>query len=722
MENNILKQQEPRTRIIGVLEHYGRPTLLNILHNHKYSNLPRDPKELNKTLKTNHIKTLEDLRKKRVIRTQQWNLIFPSNIDETDSGKFDLTLCRILIQACTTLSPPTNGWNKIPVDQDKSTAAYVLRLVSFRDELYHSASIILTEEKFNQLWKKLTKCLKRLNCITDIQHLKVSPLDCLGIDYVKAQQEVLRIQQESQGKHIKAVIMFLFITFPIASFGLSLFWNNGIIHNHKDQDLHHRIEKGTVKLKNYYLSSIGKENVDRISQTIRNQQRFYVDLAVVDSFEVDVNNSHTARDFHIQQHLSARGTYKITELLEDGSQITLLRGIGGIGKTFMMKTVALHWAQGRIWKDLQFIFFFSFRELNLFRGVSSFKELLLKKYSFLFHQLNVEEISGISEHILFIFDGFDEFVYANNISVISKSLDHNSVNDIAKAVYDAINPHGTLLPGHKTIITTRPTTISIIRSAFSESSLRELDILGFDSSQVSQYIDLFIQNETHVSNMLKEKIEHSSHLKMMSTVPVYLWTLCSLFQEQNMSEVPTTITELFVWQLAIFLQRHYRTNMSKALENVFDIFTISSIQQLIHGLSFVAHEMLLKGVILIDESELPDVIKAQNLEATGLISQISTPYGKKYQFNHLMMQEFLTALYYFFSIENSYDLLLNENLKGCVTLAAGIGGALEHNSRSPKVLIQFVQALGLDFKDNILNIPNYVLKHDEKNILETVYE
>lgn len=675
MENNILKQQEPRTRIIGVLEHYGRPTLLKILHNPAYSNLPQDPKKLNKTLRTNHIKKLKELRKKRVIRTKQWNLIFPLNIDETDSGKFDLTLCRILIQACTTLPPPTNGWNTIPAKQDKSTAAYVLRLVSFRDELYHSASIILTEEKFNQLWKKLTKYLNRLNCVTDIQHLKVSPMDCLGIDYVKAQQDVLRIQQESQGKHIKAVIIFSFIIFLIVILGLYVYWNNGTVHNYKDEDLHHRIEKGAVKLKNHYLSSIGKEKVDRISQTIRNQQRFYVDLAVVDSFEVDVNNSQTAGDFHIQQHFSARGKYKITELLDDSSQITLLRGIGGIGKTFMMKTVALHWAQGRIWKDLQFIFFFSFRELNLFRGVSSFKELLQKKYSFLFHQLNVEEISGISEHILVIFDGFDEFVYANNISVISKSCDHNSVNDVAKAVYDALIPYGTLLPGHKTIITTRPTTISIIRSAFSESSLRELDILGFDSSQVSQYIDLFIQNETHVSNMLKEKIEHSSHLKVMSTVPVYLWTLCSLFQEQNMFEVPTTITELFVWQLAIFLQRHYKTNISKALDNVFDIFTISSMQQLIHGLSFVAHKMLLKGVILIDVSDLPEVIKAQNLEATGLISGMSTIYGKKYQFNHLMMQEFLTALYYFLSYENIYDLTLNKNLKGCVPLAAGM---MEH--------------------------------------------
>lgn len=49
---------------------------------------------------------------------------------------------------------------------------------------------------FNQLWKTLTKYLDRLGCITDIQHLKASPLDCLGIDYVKIQQQKLRLEQE----------------------------------------------------------------------------------------------------------------------------------------------------------------------------------------------------------------------------------------------------------------------------------------------------------------------------------------------------------------------------------------------------------------------------------------------------------------------------------------------------------------------------------------------
>ncbi|XP_057295572.1 uncharacterized protein LOC130624025 [Hydractinia symbiolongicarpus] len=237
MQNNALKQQEPRTRIIGVLEYYGRSTLLDILHNPIHSNLPRDPKKLFKLLKSSHIKKLEALKKKGIIKSKQWNLIFPPNINETDSGNFDLTLFRILIQTCTSLPPPTNGWTKSLAKQDKSTAAYVLRLVSFRNDLYHSSSIALSNEMFNQLWKKLTKYLDRLGCITDVQHLKASPLDCLGIDHVKAEQKILKIQQPKlrveQERQKKKIVG---ITFAIVAILVYCFYKSEWTKRMSDRD------------------------------------------------------------------------------------------------------------------------------------------------------------------------------------------------------------------------------------------------------------------------------------------------------------------------------------------------------------------------------------------------------------------------------------------------------------------------------------------------------
>ncbi|XP_057298349.1 uncharacterized protein LOC130629227 [Hydractinia symbiolongicarpus] len=481
------------------------------------------------------------------------------------------------------------------------------------------------------------------------------------------------------------------------------------------------LKEASDLLRQYYLEGIGKEHIENINGQIISRKRFYVDLAVVDSLDVDINNTHSAREFHIKQMLSQKGKCTMENLLDKENQIVLLRGIGGIGKSFMVKTMALNWAEKRIWKNFQFVFLFKFREMNLVRNISSLHDLVLKKYPLLFTKMKFTDLVPVSKKIIFIMDGLDEFTRVEDLHTISKQKSDN-VSDISKVIFETINPHNALMPGHKTIITSRPNACPVLRNSFSTASIKQVDILGFSSEQVLDYINVFSGSDAKLGNLLRKKIYESKQLKLLSRIPVYLWTICSLYQEQRLLHAPKTTTELFVWQLALFLHRHYKTRPSNQLtSNVFDIFKEKCVQKVVFSLSFLAQKMLAHGAILIDVADIPKEIRNENIEATGLVSKLQTMDGLKYQFNHLFMQEFLTAVYYFFPEgKHKNDITSNPSLSGCLPLVCGLHGALKVKSESSSILKQFVKNMGLVQHGN--NPLNNLLRTKNPQLLQGIFE
>ena len=188
---NIFKKHERRRRILACLEHFGREALLNILHNRAYSILPRDPKDLYNTLQQ-YKPVLTNLKQCGVLKQDQFDLIYPPNLHETDSSQFDIPICCKIIRHCTKLPAPMKGWNqKVPDVTDHSIASFVLRIRELRNSLYHPQRITLNYDEFSKLWNELSYILKGLKFNQAITYLKAAPLDCLPIDYMKVQQEII---------------------------------------------------------------------------------------------------------------------------------------------------------------------------------------------------------------------------------------------------------------------------------------------------------------------------------------------------------------------------------------------------------------------------------------------------------------------------------------------------------------------------------------------------
>ena len=121
---------------------------------------------------------INKLKKKRILKQDQIDLIFPKD-KKTDSSKFDITLICILIRnCCDRLPPPVNGWDdKNPPAHDTSIAANVVRAREWRNYVHHTEPKDIDQQIFDDKWMKGTTIIHDLNYCYDTRQLKTISLD-----------------------------------------------------------------------------------------------------------------------------------------------------------------------------------------------------------------------------------------------------------------------------------------------------------------------------------------------------------------------------------------------------------------------------------------------------------------------------------------------------------------------------------------------------------------
>ena len=114
--------------------------------------------------------------KPRVINNSQWNLLYPPSGDLPESKTFDVTLLTVLFRNICRFSK--TGWGVVPVDTDRSTQANIVRIKSYRNEVYaHVTSTQVDNATFESLWQKISQALVELNIPqNDVDDLKICPL------------------------------------------------------------------------------------------------------------------------------------------------------------------------------------------------------------------------------------------------------------------------------------------------------------------------------------------------------------------------------------------------------------------------------------------------------------------------------------------------------------------------------------------------------------------
>ncbi|CAG2227896.1 unnamed protein product [Mytilus edulis] len=111
--------------------------------------------------------TLFDLKKKRSINTEQWKLLFPSG-GNPKSTSFDVPLMITLLRNLAKLTPPTCGYDHLPLSTDTTPTADLARIKYYRNELAHNKTAKIKSEFFATAWDNISEAVTRLGG----QHMK----------------------------------------------------------------------------------------------------------------------------------------------------------------------------------------------------------------------------------------------------------------------------------------------------------------------------------------------------------------------------------------------------------------------------------------------------------------------------------------------------------------------------------------------------------------------
>ncbi|XP_076879354.1 NACHT, LRR and PYD domains-containing protein 3-like isoform X2 [Brachyhypopomus gauderio] len=337
-------------------------------------------------------------------------------------------------------------------------------------------------------------------------------------------------------------------------------------------------------------------------------------------------------------------------------RVVLTKGICGIGKTVSVQKFILDWAEGKTNQDVDFMFVFPFRQLNLIKDKqSSFYELLCDIHHEI-KDLDPEKLNSCK--VVIIFDGLDESKISLNL-LTEKVSNITMTSSVGVLMTNLIK--GELLPSALIWITSRPAAANQIHPQYIN---RVTEIQGFNDPQKEEYFQKTINDQDKAKKIISH-IKTASSLHIMCHIPVFCWISATVLQQimkqTKQTEIPKTLTEMYLHFLCIqtnIMNEKYDMKSEKDR-----IKLPQSHRSLILKLAELAFKQLLKINAMFSEEDLEecgiDVTDASVY--SGIFTEIFREESvhclrKVYCFVHLSFQEFLAAFYLF-------HCYLNKNLE-----------------------------------------------------------
>ena len=330
----------------------------------------------------------------------------------------------------------------------------------------------------------------------------------------------------------------------------------------------------------------------------------------------------------------------ISNLIDEIHRLTFIRGIAGMGKSVLAKQLTYGWASGNIYQNFKMCVMFECRDLNYFMDHEGAE---LKRHEILgeFIKSKVNYDLGDGEGVLFIVDGLDElYDITEEDSIIGQLLSCK------------------IYPMSKVILTGRPHIEFKLNGYLDVGGLKTVEIQGLTNEQINIYIEKFSEREDHILDINKAK--GASNVPIIH-VPQFLNTLCCiaiLLKGQAISNS----TELYCWTVFLLLKQHADKYVAST-KRASDIF--KDFSQTLSELSEVCHNLLTKKTIIFEGNIkllLGDI--GQDKEyVESLFVDVSDNITDKYQFKHLSLMEFLSALYICKQGKRHRMKLVKDNLK-----------------------------------------------------------
>ncbi|KAK2825537.1 hypothetical protein Q7C36_019464 [Tachysurus vachellii] len=434
----------------------------------------------------------------------------------------------------------------------------------------------------------------------------------------------------------------------------------------------------------------------------------YTELYITESDGANVRTEHEVRQIEmlsrtqstVEIPIRCNDIFKHTHGHRKPIRSVLTKGIAGIGKTVSVQKFVMDWAEGKANHDIDLIYPFTFRELNLMKEETFCLIGLLQR----FNTGTVEVTAPQRRKVLFILDGLDECRFPLDFQNNQRVCDAAEQVSLDVLLTNLIN--GNLLPDALLWITSRPAAAGLIPTQCIDLVS---EVRGFNDPQKEEYLRKRISNET-LANKIITHIKSSRSLFIMCHIPVFCW-LSSTVLESTISclEVPKTLTQMYLH----FLLIQTRTKNHRYS----DRDEKSSDEDMILKLGKMAFQQLEKGNLIFYEDDLRacGISVREAVVYSGVCSQIfkeecALTQNKVYCFVHLSIQEFLAALYVFLTCKCYNRNLFNQT--SCNTTDAtqelnkfhqnAIDRALESENGHLDLFLRFLLGLSLESNQNIL--------------------
>ncbi|XP_047216129.1 protein NLRC3-like [Girardinichthys multiradiatus] len=407
----------------------------------------------------------------------------------------------------------------------------------------------------------------------------------------------------------------------------------------------HNLKSGLKKRFQCVFEGIAKAG----SPTLLNQ--IYTELYITEGGTGEVNDEHEVRQIETASRKPHRpettirqeDIFKVPPGRDQPIRTVMTKGVAGIGKTVLSQKFTLDWAEDKAHQNIQFIFPFTFRELNVLKE---------KKFSLvdLVHHFFTEtkEICSF-EHfqVLFIFDGLDESrlpLDFHNKEILTDVTESTLVDVLLTNLI-----RGKLLPSALLWITTRPAAANQIPP---ECVGMVTEVRGFTDPQKEEYFRKRFRDEEQASSIISH-MKTSRSLHIMCHIPVFCWITATVLEDvletREGGELPNTLTEMFIHFLVV------QTKVKKVKYDggsETDPHWSPESRKMIESLGKLAFDQLQKGNLIFYESDLAECgidIRAASVYS-GVFTQIFREERGLYQdkvfcFVHLSVQEFLAALH-----------------------------------------------------------------------------
>ncbi|XP_070821787.1 protein NLRC3-like [Chaetodon trifascialis] len=400
--------------------------------------------------------------------------------------------------------------------------------------------------------------------------------------------------------------------------------------------------------------------------------RIYMELYITEGDSREVNNQHEVRQIEAASRklASSETTIRCEELFKPSPdrskpvRTLVTKGVAGIGKTVLTQKFILDWAEAKDNRNIDFIFPFAFRELNLLKE---------KRYSLvelLHHFFSETKEAGICRfeefQVVFIFDGLDECRLHLDFHSNEILTDVTEPTSIEVLLTNLIR--GKLLPSAHLWITTRPAAANQIPP---ECIDMVTEVRGFTDEQKEEYFRKRFRDEEEASRIISH-IKAPRSLYIMCHIPVFCWITAVVLEHalktKERGEFPKSLTEMYIHFLVVQTQQgNVKYHSSAVTDPVWNTDT----KKTIVSLGKLAFEQLEKGNLIFYETDLNkcgvDVKDASVY--SGLFTEIlrderGLNHDKVFCFVHLSIQEFLAALYVFLTFINTgVDLLRRTSIR-----------------------------------------------------------